>query len=84
MENNKKTSPENAGQKPATTPLMSESNWIMNGINQLDRRIDGMDGRLRKVEKQISHMQGWGTAMFIILVILQIALRFVNVEIALK
>ena len=61
----------------------------MHGINQLDgridkldERIDKLDERLRKVENKISKAMGWGTAMFLLLIVIQIVLKFANISIS--
>jgi len=56
----------------------------MNGINMLNDRIDAIDERLRGVENKISKAMGWGAAMFVILIVIQIGLRLVNVSISFK
>ncbi len=85
MENKDKTTPEDIGHPPTSTPPLRDSNWVMNGINRLDQRLEGMDERLRKVENQISKILGWGSAMFFFMVILQIVLKFTgSVEISFK
>ena len=84
MENNKKTTPKDIKRPPISTPPIKGSDWIMNGINQLNQRLEGIDGRLRKVENQNSRILGWGSAMFLVLVTLQIVLKFFDIEISLK
>ena len=56
----------------------------MHGINQLDGRIDKLDERLRNVENKISKAMGWGTAMFVLLIVIQMVLKFANISISIK
>ncbi len=56
----------------------------MHGINQLDGRIDKLDERLRNVENKISKAMGWGTAMFVLLIAIQMVLKFANISISIK
>ena len=71
-----------SGQGQPTTPPPNESNWIMHAISKLDGRVDKIDERLRAVENKISKAMGWGTAMFVLLVLIQIVLKFANISIS--
>ncbi len=51
-------------------------------INRLDERLDKIDERLCAVENKISKAMGWGTAMFVLLVVIQIVLKFANISIS--
>ncbi|MCY4383138.1 MAG: hypothetical protein OXE44_08320 [Nitrospinae bacterium] len=51
-------------------------------LEQLDGRIDKIDERLRIVENKISKAMGWGTAMFLLLVVIQVVLKFANISIS--
>lgn len=51
----------------------------MHAISQLDGRVDKIDERLRAVENKISKAMGWGTAMFLLLIVIQIVLKFANI-----
>ncbi len=54
----------------------------MQGFTRLDERIDKIDERLRAVENKISKAMGWGTAMFLVLIVIQIVLKFANISIS--
>ena len=61
----------------------------MQGINQLNARIgelnskiDRMDERLRTLENKFSKAAGWAMAVVTLMVLLQIALRFINISVA--
>ena len=54
----------------------------MHRINRLDERLDKIDERLCAVENKISKATGWGTAMFLLLIVIQIVLKFVNISIS--
>ena len=82
MEGKGSVSPENIGPRQPTTPPPNESNWIMQGFTRLDERIDKIDERLRAVENKISKAMGWGTAMFLVLIVIQIVLKFTNISIS--
>lgn len=84
MEGKDNVSPENIGPRHPTTPPPNDSNWVMHAINQLDGRIDKLDERLRAVENKISKAMGWGTAMFLLLVVIQVVLKFANVSISIN
>ena len=84
MENKDHASPEDIGPRQPSTPPPNESSWIMHGINQLDGRIDKLDERLRNVENKISKAMGWGTAMFVLLIAIQMVLKFANISISIK
>ena len=84
MESKDKASPEDIGPRQPPTPNPNDSNWVMNGINQLDGRIDKLDERLRAVENKISKAMGWGTAMFFLLIVIQIVLKFADISISIK
>lgn len=51
-------------------------------LEQLDGRIDKIDERLRIVENKISKAMGWGTTMFLLLVVIQVVLKFANISIS--
>ena len=54
----------------------------MHAINRLDERIDKIEERLSAVENKISKAMGWGTAMFLLLVVIQVVLKFPNISIS--
>ncbi len=54
----------------------------MHRINRLDERLDKIDERLCAVEDKISKAMGWGTAMFLVLIVIQIVLKFANISIS--
>ena len=56
----------------------------MHRINRLDEKIDKIDERLCAVENKISKAMGWGTAMFLLLVAIQVVLKFANVSISIN
>lgn len=82
MEGKGSVSPENIGPRQPTTPPPNDSNWVMHAISQLNGRIDKIDERLRAVENKISKAMGWGTAMFLLLIVIQIVLKFANISIS--
>ena len=89
MASERHSNPEEAGVTNPTTPVQTagESQWIMNAVNGLDRRIgenftvlsesidknaSRYDDRLRKVEDSISSFKGSLRILGIVLVIVQI------------
>ena len=54
----------------------------MHRINRLDERIGKIDERLCAVENKISKAMWWGTAMFVLLVVIQVVLKFANISIS--
>ena len=78
MVDKNQVSPNEVGEPQLTTPPVGESGWIMNGLNQLNDRVDKIDERLRLVENKLSKIMGWGTAMFFIVIILQVVLEYLN------
>ena len=58
----------------------------MNAVNRLDERLEerynSLDQRLRDVEKAISSFKGYVTAIAVVLVIIQIVLRFIDFDIS--
>ena len=82
MADNDKASPGDVGNQLASpSQATGESNWVMHGINRLDTKMDKLEERLRAVENKISKATGWLMAGFSLLVIIQIALRFVDISI---
>lgn len=91
MVDNKQTSPEDSldNQPPLPPNLPNEASWIMQGINQLNARIgelngkiDRMDERLRTLENKFSKAAGWAMAVVTLMVLLQIALRFIKISVS--
>ena len=86
---NDKASPEDVGHQLAVpSPDLGDSAWVMHGINRLEEKtsrlegkIDKLEERLRAVEYKISKSTGWLMVGFTLLVIIQIALRFVDISI---
>lgn len=54
----------------------------MHRINRLEERLEKIDERLCAVENKISKAMGWGTAMFFLLVLIQVVLKFANISIS--
>lgn len=84
MNNNEQSTPADVGQNQQTTPppgSIGETTWVMNGINQLNARYDGLDERLRAIENKISKATGWLTAGIVLLALLQIGLKFIDISI---
>ena len=83
MADEERATPDDAGVAQTAPPVLvqGEAGWIMQGINPLNARIDGLDERLRAVENKISKATGWVMAGFAIVVILQILLKFFDISI---
>ena len=72
-----------------TTPppaQVGDSQWILTELrsirDHLDRRFDALDERLRKTENTLSTYRGYGLAAVALLLLLQIALRFFEVDVS--
>ena len=90
MADSKPTTPEDSPDNPPPPPgLPNDASWIMQGINQLNARIgelntkiDRMDERLRTLENKFSKAAGWAMAIVTLMVLLQIALRFIKISVS--
>ena len=79
---------ENSSQTPASTPTLppeptpkGELGWVMQSLNRLETKIDGLDDRLRLIEGRMNKIMGGLVIVGFILVVVQIILKLPNISI---
>ena len=94
MVDREKATPADVGASQPIEPRQDGdgSSWVLNGINQINEkidrlddrlngRIDNLDERIRLVENKINRATGWVMAVGAVIVVLQLVLEFFDISV---